>query len=68
MIEIAISGELANESPPFMAGCAQRGHRVEVFESIGRTGEIVDVPVADSRRDGARPSPAGVGDASLGGR
>ena len=33
MIEIAISSELAAEHPRFMAGCAERGHQVEVFAS-----------------------------------
>jgi hypothetical protein len=31
MIEISISRELAAAYPGFIAGCAQRGHRVEVF-------------------------------------
>jgi hypothetical protein len=31
MIEISVSRELAAEHPGFLAGCAERGHRVEVF-------------------------------------
>ncbi len=31
MIEISISSELAAAHPGFMAGCAERGHRMEVF-------------------------------------
>jgi hypothetical protein len=33
MIEISISSELADEHPRFIAASAQRGHRVEVFDS-----------------------------------
>ena len=33
MIEISISRELAAEHPGFMAGCAERGHAVSVFDS-----------------------------------
>ena len=33
MIEISISRELADAHPGFMAGCAERGHAVEVFDS-----------------------------------
>ena len=31
MIEISISSELAAEYPEFMAGCAERGHHVELL-------------------------------------
>ena len=31
VIEISISRELAADHPSFIAGCAERGHRVEVF-------------------------------------
>jgi hypothetical protein len=31
MLEITISRDLAAAHPDFMAGCVQRGHRVEVF-------------------------------------
>jgi len=34
MIETSISRELAAGYPRFMAGCAQRGHPVEVFVQI----------------------------------
>jgi hypothetical protein len=33
MLSISISSKLACEHARFMAGCAERGHRVEVFES-----------------------------------
>jgi hypothetical protein len=33
MIEIRISSELAGEHSRFVAACAERGHRVEVFDS-----------------------------------
>ena len=39
MIEISISSELAGEHSRFMAECAGRGHRVEVFESGGEMHE-----------------------------
>jgi hypothetical protein len=47
MIKISISNELAAEHPEFMAGCAERGHRVEVFgeATAGST-------VGDGRPDG----------------
>jgi hypothetical protein len=47
MIKISISNELAAGHPEFMAGCAERGHRVEVFgeATVGST-------VGDGRRDG----------------
>ena len=35
MIEISISSALAAEHPEFMAGCAERGHHVEVFNDAG---------------------------------
>ena len=36
MIEISISRELADAHPGFMAGCAERGHAVSVFDSDAR--------------------------------
>jgi hypothetical protein len=39
MIEISISSEMAAEHSRFMAECAERGHRVEVFESGGEAHE-----------------------------
>ena len=33
MIEISINRDLADVHPGFMAGCAQRGHAVNVFDS-----------------------------------
>jgi hypothetical protein len=38
MIEISISRELAAKHPGFIAGCAERGHQVEVFDDA-RSGE-----------------------------
>ena len=38
MIEISISSELAADHPEFMAGCAERGQQVQVFENA-RSGE-----------------------------
>ena len=37
MIEISISRELAAAHPGFMAGCAERGHAIEVFDSDARS-------------------------------
>ena len=59
MIEISISRELANAHPGFMAGCAQRGHGVNVFDSAApearphETAECRDAP-------GRRRTPLGV--------
>jgi hypothetical protein len=33
MIEVSISAELAAEHLYFLAGCGERGHRVQVFDS-----------------------------------
>jgi hypothetical protein len=33
MIEISISRELAAEHPGFLAGCAERGHQVQVIRT-----------------------------------
>ena len=46
MIEISISRELAAEHPGFMAGCAERGHQVEVF---GTTHERPESDAAETR-------------------
>ena len=46
MLQISISGELANEHPWFMAACAERGRQVEVFGDA-RSGEKMNtMPVA----------------------
>jgi hypothetical protein len=67
MIEISISRKLADAHPKFMAGCAGRGHQVDVFEEVtessgpraseGITGKADDAPghaatVGVSRRGG----------------
>ena len=54
VIEITLSRELAADHPGFMAGCVERGHRIEVFgdsherpESDGaQTRDRDDVPGA----------------------
>jgi len=46
VIEIGISHELSAEHPGFMAGCAERGHRVEVF---GHAHEQPDSDGAETR-------------------
>ena len=46
MLEISISSELANAHPGFMAGCAKRGHEVEMFENAGTGAEAREVSLA----------------------
>ena len=48
MIEISISRELADEHPGFVAGCAERGHRVEVFAGHEEPPESGHGPASDS--------------------
>ena len=50
MIEIAISSELAAAHPNFVAGCARRGLRVEVFADSGERGESPGAPTPDADR------------------
>ena len=57
MVEISISSELAAAHPVFMAGCAECGHQVEVFENAGTGAEAREVSVAvqgesEALRDG----------------
>ena len=57
MIEISISRELADAHPGFMAGCAERGHAISVFDHV---------PVDDRSRgtpSGETPPDSGPGDA-----
>ncbi len=42
MLTIAISDDLAGEHPGFMAGCATRGHQVNVFGRARDAGQTVD--------------------------
>ena len=44
MIEISISRELADAHPGFMAGCAERGHAVSVFDSDGPQPDLTRPP------------------------
>jgi Uma2 family endonuclease len=46
MLEISISSELAAAHPVLMAGCAKRGHEVEVFENAGTGAEAREVSLA----------------------
>ncbi len=56
MIEISISRELADAHAGFMTGCAERGHRVDVFDNdqSGRGAE----QLADARLGQLRPAQA----------
>ena len=61
MIEISISRELAAKHPGFMAGCAERGHQVEVFDSdepglASRRPTTCDRAESRRRTPGARTS------------
>ena len=64
MIEISISRELADEHPGFMAGCAERGHAVQVF---GSDSPAAPIPHENRRcRDApGRGHAAGVADAAI---
>jgi hypothetical protein len=62
MIAISISSELAGEHPRFMAECAERGHRIEVFDS-GEAREPARNAQTEARNEvlvdrPARPMPA----------
>lgn len=56
MLEISISSELAAAHPVLMAGCAKRGHEVEVFENApGAEAREVSLAVqgeSEALRDG----------------
>lgn len=47
MIEISISSALAAEHSEFMAGCAERGQHVEVFDDA-KSDETATLEVADA--------------------
>ena len=55
MIEISISRELATEHAGFLAGCAERGHRVQVF---GAAHEPPESDAAEARDPDGRPDAA----------
>jgi hypothetical protein len=57
MIEITISSELAADHPEFMAGCAERGHQVEVFDDA-QSGEKATREVAGRSGVGERRLPS----------
>jgi hypothetical protein len=57
MIEISVSRELAAAHPRFMAGCADRGLRVEVFGGAERNGEAR--AICDPADSGVAASPSG---------
>jgi hypothetical protein len=60
MIEISISRELADAHPGFMSGCAQRGHKVDVFDndrSARGAEQLVDARLGQ-RRPAQAPPPA----------
>ena len=63
MIEISISRELAAKHPGFIAGCAERGHQVEVFDDARSGGATPRTsftpPVARTGPGGPSPVFAG---------
>jgi hypothetical protein len=59
MIEISISRELAAEHPGFLMGCAERGHRVQVF---GAAHEPPESDAPEARDPDGRPDAAQIGD------
>jgi len=58
MIKISISDELVVEQPGFLMGCAERGHRVQVF---GDADEPPESDAAEARDPDDRPDAAFVG-------
>ena len=58
MLEISISRELATEHAGFPAGCAERGHRVQVF---GASHEPSESDAAEARDPDGQPD-AQIGD------
>ena len=63
MIEVSISRELAAEYPGFLAGCAERGHQVQVF---GTTREQPESGAAETLSPDDMPDAACIGQPSLG--
>jgi hypothetical protein len=59
MIEISISRELAAEHLGFLMGCAERGHRVQVF---GAAHEPPESGAAEARDPDGRPDAAYIGE------
>jgi hypothetical protein len=62
MIEISISRELAAEHLGFLAGCAERGHQVQIFGTSREQPEsgAAETPSPDDMPDAAcigQPSP-----------
>lgn len=49
VIEISINRDLAADQPGFMAGCAERGHRVEVFSDSHERSESDSAETPDRR-------------------
>ena len=52
MIEISISRELADAHPEFMAGCADRGHQVQVTDDEIAAGHATPPAGRRSQPDG----------------
>ena len=63
MIEISISRELVAEHPGFLAGCAERGHKVQVFSA---SHERPESDAADMRDPDDMPDAACIGQPSRG--
>jgi hypothetical protein len=62
MIEISISGELADAQPGFMAHCADRGHAISVFDRDGyqaRSREVSGSATDLAHEDDAEASTGG---------
>jgi len=59
MIEISVSRELADAHPGFMAGCAEREHRVDVFDTDGPDARPLEEPgTATDQNASLDPAPA----------
>jgi len=61
MIEISISRELADAHHGFMAGCAERGHRVQVIANRAAAGDATAPAGELERPAGRRHTNGGLG-------
>jgi hypothetical protein len=67
MIEISISRELADAHPGFIAGCAKRGHRVQVIANPVAGGDATAPAGELGGPDGRRHIDGGFGGGSSAG-
>ena len=66
MIEISISRELADAHPGFMAGCAERGHAISVFDSDSPAARSHETARAETHLAGDHAAGVPMGDRTPG--